>query len=139
MVLKLIVGNKGSGKTKALIGLVNAAAETSKGNVVCIEKSQKLTFDISHRVRLIDIDDYSISGFDAFYGFVAGLLAGNYDITDLFLDTTLSIGGRNFEEFEKFIEKLHSLTGPSGAVITATVSADASELPESVHQYFVNY
>ena len=85
-MIKLIVGQKGSGKTKTLIDMINAAAKEAKGNVVCVEKGLKMTYDISHSVRLIDIEHYDIKGFDAFYGFLAGVCAGNYDITDVFVD-----------------------------------------------------
>lgn len=138
-MVKLIVGNKGSGKTKAIVGLVNEAAKSSHGNVVCIEKSQKLTYDVDYRVRLIDTDNYRISGYDMFYGFIAGLLAGNYDIKDLFVDTTLRIGGRDYTEFSAFVEKLVDLTQTSDLTITCTVSCDKNDLPESVHKYFTEY
>ena len=71
-MIKLIVGNKGSGKTKRLIDMVNDAVKTSKGNVVCVEKGNTLKFDVSHQARLIDIEDYAVSGFEMFYGFFSG-------------------------------------------------------------------
>ena len=95
-MIKLIVGNKGSGKTKRLIDMVNDAVKTSKGNVVCVEKGNTLKFDVSHQARLIDIEDYAVSGFEMFYGFFSGLFAGNYDITEVFVDATFKIGGKDF-------------------------------------------
>ena len=68
-MIKLIVGNKGSGKTKTLIDMINKAAKTTSGNIVCIEKGLKMTYDIDYSVRLIDIESYGVAGFDAFYGF----------------------------------------------------------------------
>ena len=73
-MITLIIGNKGSGKTKRLIQLANEAVEKSNGNVVVIEKGAKLTYDVSHKARLIDIEQYNVSGFDAFYGFLSGIL-----------------------------------------------------------------
>ena len=96
-MITLIIGNKGSGKTKRLIQLANEAVEKSNGNVVVIEKGAKLTYDVSHKARLIDIEQYNVSGFDAFYGFLSGICAGNYDVTDIFVDSTLKITGRDFE------------------------------------------
>jgi energy-coupling factor transporter ATP-binding protein EcfA2 len=93
-MIKLIVGNKGSGKTKTLIRMVNEAVKMPSGKVVCVEKGLKLTYDISHQARLVDIEHYGVSGFVAFGGFLCGLMAGNYDITDIFVDATLRIGGR---------------------------------------------
>ena len=85
-MIKLIVGGKGSGKTKKMIEMINESATTTPGNIVCIEKSMKLTYDVSHAVRLIDVDEYKISGYDMLYGFITGVLAGNYDIVEVYLD-----------------------------------------------------
>ena len=136
-MIKLIVGNRGSGKTKTLIAMVNDAVKTSKGNVVCVEKGNTLTFDVSHQARLIDIDDYAIKGFDAFYGFICGLFAGNYDITEVFIDATFKVGGKDFLAFALMVEKLVKLTETNGATITFTVSCDKTDLPERIHQFII--
>lgn len=136
-MIKLIVGNKGSGKTKTLINMVNEAAKTSKGNVVCVEKGNTLTFDVSHQARLIDIDTYGVSGFDAFYGFFCGLFAGNYDITEVFVDATFKIGGKDYLAFAIMVEKLAKLLDDNGATMTFTVSCSKSDLPERIHQYLI--
>ena len=83
-MIKLIVGTKGSGKTKAMIDMINDSVKTSKGNVVVVEKGMKLTYEVPNAARLIDLDEYKIAGGEMLYGFVAGLLASNYDITDLY-------------------------------------------------------
>ena len=133
-MIKLIVGAKGSGKTKAMIDMINAAAETTNGNIVVVEKSMKLTYDISHKARLIDVDEYKINGYDALYGFVAGLMAGNYDITDLFVDGSLKIGGYDLEGFGVLLDQVNVLAGDN-VKVTITVSAEADTLPESVKKY----
>ncbi len=131
-MITLIVGKKGSGKTKKLIQLANDAVKTSNGNVVCIEKGAKLTYDIDHKARLIDIDQYVISGFDALYGFVSGICAGNYDVTDILIDSTLKIGGNDMEQFEKFAVKVNELARLSEVKVTISVSADESEIPDGL-------
>lgn len=88
-MLKLIVGTKGSGKTKTMIDMIDKAVKTTSGNIVVIEKCMKLTTEINHSARLVDVDEYGVAGADMLYGFVAGVLAGNYDITELFLDGIL--------------------------------------------------
>lgn len=133
-MIKLIVGAKGSGKTKAMIDMINAAAETTNGNIVVVEKSMKLTYDISHKARLIDVDEYKINGYDALYGFVAGLMAGNYDITDLFVDGSLKIGGYDLEGFGVLLDQVNALAGDN-VKVTITVSAEADTLPESVKKH----
>ena len=80
-MVSLIIGHKGSGKTKLLVDRVNAAVEKSNGNVICVEKETKLTYDVNYRARLVAADSFSVSGFDSLYGFLSGLCAGDHDIT----------------------------------------------------------
>ena len=134
-MISLIIGKKGSGKTKHLLENVNAAAQSSKGNVVCIEKGNTLTFDVSSVARLVDSDVYGISGYDAYYGFLSGICAGNYDVTDIFGDATLRIGGRNYEDVADFIERVSALAEESGTKFTFTISCDESELPARIFNF----
>lgn len=136
-MIKLIVGNKGSGKTKTLISMANKAAEISKGHVVCIEKGLVLTFNVDHKVRLINSEEYRIEGFDALYGFLTGIMAGNYDITDIFVDATFKIGGKDIDKLTKFIGKLASFCNDHNVNITFTVSCDAADLPDELKDYIV--
>jgi len=108
-MLKLIIGVKGTGKTKALINMVNSAVENSHGNVVCIEKGDKLTYDVKHQARLIDTKQYFISDAQSLYGFVAGIFASNHDVTDLFIDSALKICGNDNAAFDKFVEEVNAL------------------------------
>ena len=90
-MVTLLIGIKGSGKTKKLISLANEAVTKSTGNVVVIEKGAKLTYDVTHKARLIDTDQYHVSGYDVLFGFISGICAGNYDVTDIFVDSTFKI------------------------------------------------
>ena len=127
-MITLILGHKGSGKTKKLMDLCNAAVEQSKGNVVFIEKDNTLTYDLSHKARLVAAEDYAIKGFDALYGYIAGMCAGNYDITDIFVDSVLKIGGSDLEALANFVEKL----GHLNTRVVMSVSADKDEIPARV-------
>lgn len=109
-MIKLIIGNKGSGKTKKLIDLVNTCVEKSDGNVVCIEKEPKLTYDVSSKARLLETDTYRVSGCKAFYGFLAGICAGNYDVTDILIDATFKIVGREYQKLVQFFDMLSELS-----------------------------
>lgn len=131
-MVTLIIGKKGTGKTKKLINLTNEAVEASNGNVVVIEKGSKLTYDVTHKARLIDTEQYSIAGYDAFFGFLSGLCAGNYDVTDVLVDSTLKIGGQDFDAFAEFITKINVLAAKTETKFTFLVSADESELPKSL-------
>jgi len=128
-MVKLIVGLKGTGKTKLLIEQVNSEANNAKGDVVCIEKGKKLTYDISHRIRLISADEYGIDNFDCLYAFVCGIIASNYDITAIFIDGVLKICGNKKDELAGFVEKLKGVLNDD-KTITITVSADPSEISE---------
>ena len=133
-MIQLIVGSKGSGKTKKLIDQINASAKTPPGNIVCIEKSMKLTYDIDHAARLIDVDEYKINGYDMLYGFIAGVLAGNYDIVEVYLDGVLKLGNHDLEGLGGLLDRLDALTGESVKMVV-TVSADLDVLPEGVKKY----
>jgi len=133
-MIKIITGKKGTGKTKILIDQINDTVKSTNGNLVCIEKGDNIRRSISFRVRWCDVEKFSIEGYDAFYGFVAGMLAGNYDIKDVFVDGILKIGGRDYDALGNLLEKLDKLTGDEATVVF-TVSADDSELPESVKQF----
>lgn len=134
-MVKLIIGNKGSGKTKRLIELVNSAVEKSNGNVVCVEKERLLTYDVNYRARLVETDYYNISGYEAFYGFLAGIVAGNHDITDILVDATLKIGGKDYEALANFLEKVAELSKNAEQDITFTISCDECELPERIFTF----
>lgn len=134
-MINLILGHKGSGKTKKLIELVNGAVEKSNGNVVCVEKERLLTYDVNYRARLVETDHYGVSGYDAFYGFLCGIVAGDHDITDILVDATLRIGGRDYNDLADFLEKVANLSKISEKNFTFTVSADAEELPEKIFTF----
>ena len=131
-MIKLIVGKKGTGKTKILINMVEEALKATNGNVVCVEKVPKLTYDIPSSVRLMETSKDNIEGYDEFYGYITGILSGNFDITDLFIDSTLRIGGRDYAELGNFLEKLNGTIADRDVNVVFTVSADREELPESV-------
>ncbi|MDD4474558.1 MAG: hypothetical protein PHV95_02050 [Eubacteriales bacterium] len=136
-MLKLVIGLKGSGKTKTIIEEANKAIERSHGAVICVEYGKKLTFDIKHQVRLIDCLDYDVNNGDKLYGFVSGLLAGNYDITDLFVDSALKICHENIDDFENFIVHTSELAEKNhiNCFITASVTAD--KLSDKVKKYII--
>ena len=132
-MIKIIIGTKGTGKTKRLIEMVNDAAKTDKGHVVCLEYGDGLKYDISSQVRLINTKDYNINGFDAFGGFIKGLFASNYDISTLFVDGALKITGDDLEKLGVVLAEINAIAGD--AKVTVLVSADVATAPESVTKY----
>ena len=131
-MVTLLIGKKGSGKTKRLIEEANAAVEASKGSVVVIEKGAKLTYNLTPNARLVDTEEYSIKGYDTLYGFLSGICAGNYDITDIFVDSTFKIAGDDKEALAAFVKKLNALAEEAKTAITLLISAAKDDLPTDI-------
>ena len=132
-MVTLLIGKKGTGKTKKLIDRANAAVAASSGNVVVIEKRAKLTYDVTHKARLIDTDQYSISGYDMLYGFISGICAGNYDVTDILVDSTFKIAPEAIAGLESFTKKLQELSESTSTNIVMLISADEADVPDSIN------
>ena len=143
-MVTLLIGKKGTGKTKKLISLANEAVAASTGNVVVIEKGSKLTYDVTHKARLIDTEQYLISGYDMLFGFISGICAGNYDVTDILVDSTDGIDKLDMPStfkicpealagLETFTKKLQDLAETASTNIVLLISADESEIPESIN------
>lgn len=130
-MIKLFIGGKGSGKTKALIELVNNAANTTAGSVVCIEKGNHLKLDITYKARLIDSDNYDVASAQALYGFVSGILASNNDITDIFVDGVLKIC--SVDEFVAILPGLEKIAKDVNLVMTASIPVD--ECPAEIKKF----
>ena len=136
-MVKLIMGLSGSGKTKTLIGLVQDAIKNEHGDIVCIEKSQHLTYDIPYQARLIRTDDYGVKGNVMLLGFLCGLHAGNYDITHFFIDDLNKIlDDRSNEALEKFLAVLSDFSQREHTDFTITINADPEKADEELRKYF---
>lgn len=134
-MLKLIIGVKGTGKTKTLINMVNTAVENSHGDVVCIEKGVKLRYDIKYQARLIDAEEYYISDAQSLYGFLAGIFASNHDVTDLFIDSALKICANDMTAFDIFVSEIAKLVEKVGVNVVMTSSIPVEEASETVKKY----
>ncbi len=132
-MIKLFIGGKGSGKTKTLIDMVNNAVTASNGNVVCIEKGEKLRHEVTYNARLINTDAYAVHDAEDLYGFIAGILASNSDITDIFVDSALKICGNDTAAFETMLERLKGITNDINLVMTSSITVE--ECPEGIKAY----
>ena len=135
-MVRLIMGGKGSGKTKQLIELINNAANDEPGNVVCIEANRNMTYDIHYHIRLIDAQEYKLTNYDLMRGFISGLYSGNYDITHVFIDNLCKIVGHDVDkETEEFLNWLDGFGEKNDIKFTATISADPSVATDGMQKY----
>ena len=134
-MIKLFIGGKGSGKTKTLIDMVNNAVTASNGNVICIEKGEKLRHEVTYNARLVNTDAYAINDATDLYGFIAGILASNSDITDVFVDSALKICNNDAAAFDIFVEEVNTLTAKLNIKVTMTSSIPTEEASETVKKY----
>ena len=134
-MIKVIMGLKGSGKTKKLIDSINEAVKQASGDVVCIEYGKKLTYDVNYRVRLVDSEEYGISTPDMLKGFLSGLHAGNFDITNVFIDNLYKTIGSDKAAGEEFIAWCAKFAADNNMEITITISEDPAEASDAIKQY----
>ena len=135
-MLQIIMGLKGSGKTKRLVDMVRDAVNEETGDVVVIEKERKLTFDIPYQARLIDAGDYDIGNYEFLKGLICGVHAGNYDITHFFIDNFYKlVNDKSPEELEKFMAWLEKFSDQEKISFVVSVSANPETVPESVRKY----
>ena len=136
-MVKVIMGPKGTGKTKQMIDLINTAVETEHGNVVAIAHDSKLTFDINYKIRLVETSDYDIPNYDTLKGFLYGLYASNYDITHVFIDSLNKlVSTENKADVEAFLDWLEAFSQECGIKYTISISEDESTASEGVRKYF---
>lgn len=137
-MVRVIMGVKGTGKTKQMIELINAAAKSESGSVVCIEHGSKLTYDIHYQIRLIEAKEYALTSFDMLKGFISGLHAGNYDITQVFVESLTKLVNVPAEDpqVEHFLDWLNDFGEKNGIKFTVTISADTALASEGVKKYF---
>jgi len=132
-MLKLIIGLKGSGKTKTLIDMVNDKVESTDGAVVCLEKGEKLRHQIKYQARLINMDDYTCG--EQLYGFVTGIVASNHDVKDIFIDSAIKMFDKNIVPFTPFILKLAEFGEKNDISFTVTSSIDPPDLPSELKKF----
>lgn len=137
-MINILIGPKGTGKTKVFIDMVNKAKETEKGNVVCITKGDRHTFDISSSIRLVNTDDFEINDINEFYGFVSGMISQNFDITHIFVDSITKITKVTVDEFDAIIPALEKLSEKFSIDFTIAISAPKEEAGANIGKYILS-
>jgi len=134
-MIQVIMGLKGSGKTKRLIDAINTAVANAQGDVVCIEYGKQLTYDVNYRVRLVNSKEYGINNIDKLKGLLSGLHAGNFDITNVYIDNLYKTIGTDRATGEEFITWCAEFAQANNMNITISVSDDPAQASEAVKQY----
>ena len=134
-MIHVIMGLKGSGKTKKLIDGINTAVAQASGDVVCIEYGKKLTYDVTYKVRLVDSQEYGIKSVDMLEGFLSGMHAGNFDITHVFIDNLYKTIGADLASAEAFIAWAAKFAADNNMEITVALSEDPANASEAMKQY----
>lgn len=135
-MIKVLIGKKGSGKTKTLIDSVNNAAEKANGNVVFISNDTKRhIFDIKHEARMVETAAFVLKTYDEFYGFLCGLISNNFDITNIYVDSIFKIVGETLDGAEKFFNDVLELGEKYNIDFMFTFSMDADAAPEYIKKY----
>ena len=138
-MVRVIMGVKGTGKTKQMIELINSAVHSENGNVVCIERGPKLTYDIHYKIRLVEASQYDMSSYDFLKGFISGLYAGNYDITHIFVDNLSKVVPcKDLAQIEDFLDWMDRFSTANGLKFTVTISADAESMTDGIKKYLNN-
>lgn len=135
-MVKLIMGLKGSGKTKKLVDLVREAVDEGNGDVVVIEKERKLTYDIPYQARLIDAGTYDIGTYEFLKGLICGIHAGNYDITHFYIDNFYKlVSDKSEEALIGFISWLDKFSEAEKIEFFISISADPDAAPEALKKF----
>lgn len=135
-MVELLIGKKGTGKTKVLIENVNNAAAVANGNVVFVSNdTSRNMYDIKSAVRMYDTSEFEIVSWDEFLGFICGIISGNFDITNVFVDGTLKIVNHSMDGFEDFLKRVEELSKKFNISFVLSVSIDAETAPDYIKKY----
>ena len=136
-MIQVIAGRKGSGKTKRLIDLTNTTAREGAHDVIFLDDDNRYMFDVDHKVRFINAEDYHIHSTDMFIGFVCGILSSNFDVGTVFIDAFLKLCRADLAGTEPVISVLSELSAKNNVDFVLSLSADTEELPDFLRQYLI--
>ena len=137
-MIRIIYGKKGSGKTKKIIDAANEAVKSSTGELVFIDDDNRYMYDLRHEIRFVNATEYDVSSPDTFMGFICGILAGNYDMKQLFIDGFLRLVKSEMADLEPFFVKLEDISHRHGVDVVISASAKDDTVPEFLKKYIVD-
>lgn len=135
-MVRVIMGLQGHGKTKQIIELTNKAVAEDL-SVACIERGTKLTYDISHKARLVDVSEYFIESYEHLKAFICGLYSGNYDISKVFIDSLYKVSKSDFtKQTDEFLLWADEFGKAHGIDFIITISADEKTASDTIRKFF---
>ncbi len=136
-MIQIIAGEKGKGKTKILLDKVNSEVNQVKGNIVYLDKSNKNMYELSSKIRLINVRDYCVETPKEFIGFLCGLISGNHDLEKIYLDGFLKIACKSEEDVASVIEKIEMISTKFQVDFVISISISEKNLPETVKDFVI--
>lgn len=137
-MVKLLVGHKGSGKTKQMVGLANESVDSKNGSIVFINKNQRLMLDLAHKIRVVCMEEYEhITNIDEYIGFIYGIISSDHDIEEIYIDSILKHADVEIKDLEEFLTRLHRISEHFGPNFIVSISADLDELGSYANKFEV--
>lgn len=137
-MVKLLIGHKGSGKTKRMVDLANESVESKDGSIVFINKNQRLMLDLKHKIRVVCMAEYEhITNIDEYIGFVYGIISSDHDIQEIYIDSILKHADVEIKDLDEFLTRLDKISEHFGPDFIVSISAEPSELGDYVKKFEV--
>ena len=136
-MIKVIIGKKGTGKTKHMIDEVNTAVKEEPGCLVFLSKGNRLMYDLAHNVRYVNTQEFDIENYDEFYGFICGIISNNFDTSHIFIDSAWKIVDSAEAGFEKFLKQLEAIGEKFNIRFSISISEDKEAAPAYLVPYLV--
>ena len=134
-MIKVIYGEKGTGKTKMMIDAANEAVKEAKGHLIFLTDNKRCMYDLEREVRFIDVSEYDVAGEAALCGFIKGVIAGNHDNEYVFIDGVVRIAGKPVQELAAFFYMLDKVSKETNVTVTVSITAAKEDLPDFVTKY----
>ena len=136
-MIQVIHGKKGSGKTKRILDMANAAIKEHRGDVIFVDDDNRYMFDLRHEIRFVNAGEYGCDSPEMFFGFLCGMLAQNFDISVVFVDAFLKLVKTDIANTETFFSRLDRLSSKHNVQFILSVSVDDAVAPEFIKKYFI--
>ena len=128
-MVKLLIGHKGTGKTKQMIDLANDQIQDSKGSIIFINKNSRLMYDLKYRIRVVCMEEYEhVTNSDEYIGFLYGIISSDHDIETIYIDSILKHADFSLGDLPEFLTRLQDISKNYGMDFVVSLSAEKEEM-----------